>query len=211
MWGGGSFQLLFFCIDYQCLFKISLLLLLHPWFVGLVFLWFPRHLAYFTRIFLTFFHNLLLIGLIHLLCLLILMLYFQLALFCLPAFHLDFYLEYWVVYCRLVIFQGFYIFIDFYFHILGSLLNFTNLFIFSLSSFNCLFTSSLRSNTRFCISSLRSLILFTILKNSLFRVSSSMQVFRSLVAQLTFEGRLLSCCFLLHWDLCFWSCFGLGF
>jgi hypothetical protein len=62
------------------------------------------------------------------------------------------------------------------------------LFVFSLRSFNFLFTFSLRSNISFYVSSLRLLIIFTIFKKFIIDISSSTQVFRSLVVELAFDG-----------------------
>jgi hypothetical protein len=52
-----------------------------------------------------------------------------------------FYLGCWAVHFRLILFQGFYIFNEFLFHILH-VLNLICFFEFSLSSFSCLFISS---------------------------------------------------------------------
>jgi hypothetical protein len=62
--GYGSFLLLFFCICCQCLQIVTILLLLHPWFMGLVFSWSSRYHACSIHNFLAFFHDLLLVGLI---------------------------------------------------------------------------------------------------------------------------------------------------
>jgi hypothetical protein len=102
------------------------------------------------------------------LCLLFLILYFQIAPLCSVSLWL-WYL-FGILSAYFGAFQGFHIFIDFIFHILDCLFNFIHLFVFPLSSLNCLFTFSLRSNTNFCVSSLRS---FSVFWNSLFDSSSS--------------------------------------
>jgi hypothetical protein len=72
--------------------KISMLLLCFssqtsiPWFIDLVFWWYPRFLACSIHIFLAFFHGLWLFDVISLCFLLFLILYFQLAPLCLPSF-----------------------------------------------------------------------------------------------------------------------------
>jgi hypothetical protein len=106
-------------------------------------------------------------------------------------------LGYGAIHFKLVIFQNFYIFIDFLFYILHGLFNFIELFEFSLNFLSCLFIPSLRSDTSFHVSSLNSLIILTIIVwNSVFDISSSSLLFRSLEVELAFEGEMLLCCFM---------------